>query len=467
MDEFFRQIQGKKIHIVGVTGAEGSSILRLLVKHKIPDIVLHDFLGEQTVEKSFKLWHKGISLPERNRLYEQFQSDISQVTFLRGGNYLKNILKADLIFVPQSWRLYKDRNTLLYKAKAMHIPFYSLTRLYLDYARATVIGVTGTVGKGSVAYLITEYLRSAGKSVYMAGNETWMVQIADKLDSMTPRDYLVLEISHRQLQDGFTRAPHIAVFTNLYPNHLDEMSWDEYRHLKLSLIKSQVQGDITVLNHDDPVLVQTSRLLKSETSFFSVKDRNMNTKNIQSIYSRIMNKKSNHYQSNILAAMTVMDILQIPLDNVLNVISKISSLPARVEKIGNISGVEFYNDIKSTTPWATMAGLRKLAPNLILICGGDTKEIDYSTFFAEAKKYTKHIIALKSTLSREVEKHLPKQMYTISGELETAIQQAYKMSSKKSKILISPAAAFFYSKFIRGKKSIRKILTSLLPREQE
>ncbi len=468
LQEFLQNIRDKAIHIVGVTGAEGSSILRFLLKHHIRDITAHDFLKENTIEKSYKLWHKGITVAEKNKYFQDFIVDLKQVKFNQGDSYLKDVLKADIIFVPQSWRLYEE-NSLLWQAAENKIPFYSLTRLYLELSEAQLIGVTGTVGKGSVANILLQILKKnlpAERKVYFSGNETWMLQLGDKLDEMKKDDILILEISHRQLLDGFNKAPHIVVFTNLYPNHLDELSWEKYKQAKFNLLLSQKSSDFAVINYDIEELKAIVPQLKSKVLFFSSKNKDMNIKSVQEIYQFFLNNKSIHYLDNILASGTVANLLGVENKRIIECLKIIKSLPARLEYIASISGIEFYDDIKSTTPWATIAAVTKLLPNVILICGGRTKGINYQDFADKLKDKVKHLIIIKSELNQELSKVLPADLYTVADDLKSAIKHAFATAKAGDKIVVSPSAAFFYSDFIKGKKSLRKLIISLLPKEK-
>lgn len=468
LQNFLENLKNKSIHIVGVTGAEGSSILRFLLKHHIKNITAHDFLKEKTIEKSYKLWHKGISTDKRNKNFHKFVSDLKLVKFYSGDDYLKDILKAEIIFVPQSWRLYKE-NFSLWEAKKENIPFYSLTRLYLEYSKGQVIGVTGTVGKGSVANLLAQILKKSlpnGRQVYFAGNETWMGQLADKLDEMNLGDILVLEISHRQLLDGFDKAPHIIIFTNLYPNHLDEVSWEEYKRLKLSLLQSQKDTDLAVINYDIEELRKIVPQLKSKIFYFSGKDKLMNMKSVQDIYQYFMDNDSIHYLDNIMAASTAATLLGIDKKIIVRQLKTINSLPARLELLNKVSGVEIFDDIKSTTPWATIAAVSKLSPNVILVCGGRTKGLDYKVFAQKVKDKVKHTVVIKSELSAPLVKLLPEDSYSEASDLKEGINSAFQKAKMRDKIVVSPTAAFFYTDFIRGKISLKKIVTSLLPKEK-
>ena len=129
MDKFIEFLRNKKIHVVGVTGAEGSNILRFLIKHKLTGVTTHDCVKENQIEQSFKLWHKGISQTEKEKLFKGFLADLSQSHTSFGDKYLIGIDHADIVFTPQSWRLYKERNQKLWVAYKKGIPFYSITRM--------------------------------------------------------------------------------------------------------------------------------------------------------------------------------------------------------------------------------------------------------------------------------------------------------------------------------------------------
>jgi len=460
LQSFLGSLKGKNIHLIGATGAEGSSLLSLLLSSDIPNITAHDFINATALEKNFKIWHKGLSVEQRNNLFHHFLKNLNRVEFNDSSSYLKGIENADCVFVPQSWRLYRANNKLL-NLKKRNIPFYSLMRLYLDFAPAKIVAVTGTVGKGSVAYLIYEILKRSNKNVYFTGNETWRLQLAEKLVSMNSNDYLVLEVSHRQLLDGFTRAPMYLVFTNLYPNHLDEMGIADYYSHKLSLLKTQKTGDTAVLNYDNLILRKIAPTLKSTVMFFSRKNRQKNIISVQKIFKRLMSIKSNHYPENILAAVTLTLNAGLDSENIIKLLPAIPALTARLEKVGRINNIDIYNDIKSTTPWATLAAIDKLPGRIILIMGGDCKGISQDKFVEKLLENNIICIALKSSMSLLLHKKYPKLKLIEKENLEQGIKYSLSIAKNNQSLLISPAAANFYTNFIKDKKSIRKIIASL------
>lgn len=462
---FVNKYKNRNVHIVGVTGSEGSGILRYLLKHNFSKITAHDFIDRENLSQSFRTWNKDTDSVRKANALKNFLRDIEKIAFNDRNDYLKDILKSDLIFVPQSWRLYKRENLELMEASRRKIPFYSLTRLYLEQSYAKTIAVTGTVGKGSTANMIHQLLILTGNSSYFAGNETWRMQVADRLDEMSDREYLVLEISHRQLQDRLDKGPDIAVYTNIYPNHLDETAISEYYRLKEKLFTAQSSSQTAILNYDFAQIRSLAKKIQSEVVFFSCKQHSLNTKNIQKYFDEIMNIESTQYKDNILSALTVLDKLGFKIRDLIPLLGKITPLPARVELIREFCGRHFINDIKSTTPYATLEALTKFKHAVILICGGHSKNLSYQDFFLSISPRLKKLIILKSDLANLAKKYLSPKDYLIVENLEQGIQEAFKISYTGDIILTSPAGSFFYSDFIRDKKSLRKIITSLPPKD--
>lgn len=460
------EFKDKSVHIVGVTGSEGSAILRFLTKEKFEHITVHDYRPLKWLEKSFKLWHKGMTTKLRNDAFEVFTEDLKKVHKNFEDDYLKGIESADIIFAPQSWRLYKEQNAPLFQVHQKGIPFYSLIGLYLDLSPATVVGVTGTVGKGSVSHLIHDVLKGSGKSVYYGGNDTWNKQPLEEVMSLTSTDYLVLEISHRQLQEGIGKSPHTTVLTNIYPNHLDEISWEEYKKLKFSLFANQTSSDYAVLNKDYEDAESLSMQIKSKVIFFSAKNPEVNTKYVQNLYEYFMRNKSNHLLENILAAGSALELLGISSNQAISAISNSSPPGARIQKIAEGNGVEWYDDLKSTTPWATLALIRKLGKDTILIMGGKTKGINYKNALAEIQKGVQKLIIVTSELSLEAQKYLTVDSFAAVDTLKEALVLAKKEAREGTKIAVSPGCAFFYTDFIQGKESVSKIIALLRGKSQ-
>ena len=458
------KFRNKKIHIVGITGVEGSAVLEFLLKHGITDITGHDFIKSEEIEKSFKIWHKGIGKIQRNKEFQSFKEDVNKIKYYFKKDYLKDINSADIIFVSQNWYSY-SQNRILHDLKSK-TPFYSMTRLYLELSPAITVGVTGTVGKGSVSHLLIQILEKAGKKVYFGGNDTWSDQVLDKLDEMKSDDILILEISHRQLLADFSKSPHIAVITNIFPNHLDEMPFADYVKAKFRILSKQTENDVTILNFDNPHTKEFGQNANSKVLYFSIKNLHVNSPiiNYDQII-RAVKKPGDHNKENALAAALAARTLGVSEVNIIKGIQVFMGIKARLEKIAEIDGVSYYYDLKSTTPWATMAAVSSFTDKSILIMGGYSKKLDYLPLVEVLKTKVKLLILLKSEVADQLKRSVSGVEIFETDNLRTALEKAKEISASGDRVILSPGGAFFYTMFIDKKESYRKIITSLLPKE--
>ncbi|MBI5452749.1 hypothetical protein HY945_04770, partial [Candidatus Gottesmanbacteria bacterium] len=103
----------------------------------------------------------------------------------------------------------------------------------------------------------------------------------------------------------------------------------------------------------------------------------------------------------------------------------------------------------------------KLSPNVILVCGGRTKGLDYKVFAEKIRDKVKHTVVIKSELTAPLVKLLPEDSYSEASDLKEGINSAFQKAKMGDKIVVSPAAAFFYTDFIKGKKSIKRLVEEL------
>lgn len=278
----------KNIHIIGISGAEGSAIARFLMSNGVKDITGHDFCEERDFEKSFNSFHDWISSKEKRRAYLKLKR--LPIKFRFKDYYLIDVHQADLIFVPQSWFRYKENEKL--KRLKDKIPFSSITKLYFQLCPCPIIGVTGTSGKSTTARIIYEILRKghAKGQVYFSGNDRQNVQVLDQILNIKPEDVLVLEISNRQLMIDLERSPYIAVITNISPNHIDDHgTYQNYINTKKKILKYQTRKDFAVLNYDNKITKEFAKDCKAQPFLFSsqkleegafVKEKNLIIKKI-------------------------------------------------------------------------------------------------------------------------------------------------------------------------------------------
>ena len=119
------------------------------------------------------------------------------------------------------------------------------TDLFLRFSKCTCVGVTGTKGKTTTSTLIYEMVKQSGKKVCLIGNMG--IPVLDELEN-GDAEIAVIEMSSHQLEYT-TASPHIAVMTNIYPEHLDHYNgFSGYVTAKLNIIRHQVGCDYFICN---------------------------------------------------------------------------------------------------------------------------------------------------------------------------------------------------------------------------
>lgn len=337
-----------------------------------------------------------------------------------------------------------------------------------------IVGVTGTRGKSTVAHLIYEVFKKTGKKVFLGGNVKAVATLPLlKKISNGSGAVIVLELDSWQLQ-GFGDAkisPHIAVFTNFMPDHLNyyKGSLKRYFDDKASIFRYQNKDDFLIVGKNGREAIR---------KFFKRKIRS------RIIISRAENVPKNwkikilgkHNLENIAAAIAGLKTLGIEIRHIKKAVESFNGLPGRTEFIKEIKGVKYYNDTNATTPEAVIAGLeafKKHKGKIILISGGADKNLDYNNYSRVVKKYVKAIILFKGTASEKIIKGLrienqeSKEKIKFFSEIKS-MKEALKIATTNAErgdvVILSPGAAsfgIFKNEYDRGEQFV-KLLKMLL-----
>ncbi|MEK9613227.1 MAG: UDP-N-acetylmuramoyl-L-alanine--D-glutamate ligase [Flavobacteriaceae bacterium] len=326
-----------------------------------------------------------------------------------------------------------------------------------QFTNATLIGITGTNGKTTTTLLTYEILKNAGFHVGLAGNigTSFAREVAQ-----SDYDYYVLEISSFQLDDIHDFAPHIAVITNITPDHLDRYNQDfqAYIAAKIKINQKQSQRDFLLFNADDPVLKTAVEAIKTEaeikdygiekstysTSFEDQHIKISNQKSITMIHSAQFPLSGRHNLLNAMAAATVGNLLNISKDSIRESLIHFKGAPHRMEKVLTIQHVSYINDSKATNVNATFFALDSVDTPLIWIVGGVDKGNNYDSLLPLIREKAKAIICLG--MDNEKLKNTFEGISDIFVETESmseAVKIAHKVSVPKDTVLLSPACASF------------------------
>lgn len=372
----------------------------------------------------------------------------SNIEFHFGEHKVEDFLNADVIFKGPSvpWT-----SGPLVQAQNKGIPVEMEMSFVVENYQGKVIGITGTRGKSTTTHLIYNLLRESGFKVSLGGGLPGISTI-DCLKEADENSWLVAELSSWALS-GFHRkkiSPHIAVFTNLYPDHLNYYkNLEDYFYDKQAIFQYQKKGDYLIINKMLKTIVLDSRLRGNDTWF----DKN-------DFPYKLTYLKGDHNLENAAASLKVAEILKIDKNNAVEIISKFRGLPYRLEVIRKKDNVTFINDTTSTTPIATIKAIDSLRDKkIILFLGGNSKNLPIVQLINRLYSVEK-IILLAGNFTDEIlpilkEKYQDKLVGPFDN-LENAVSEAYRVAQTLAEdivLLFSPGAtsfAMFNNEFHRG-----------------
>lgn len=467
--DFLNSLKDKKIHIVGLSGTEGAAVASFLIKHNIEkNVEASDFNSKNNLKESFFKFHSTLSKKERDKLLNSILN--SKIKIHYKDKYLKNVEKADIIFASQGWIKHKQNYPRLSNIfKKNKEKFFSMTKLYLEMSEAKTIGVTGSNGKSTTVRLIYEMCKRGDKKTFFAGNDRANIQVLDKLENMKPSDLFVLEISDRQLIMPIKKSPHIAVITNIVPNHLDDHgTFARYIKIKKRILDYQTKNDSAVLNYDNRITKRLSKDVQGKVYYFSTKNNLKRGAFIDnnSIVLNISGKKETipisyikipgkHNIENILAASLAASLAGISSFNIKKAIEKFHGLKQRLEYVSTKKGRKFFYDRQGTTSDATIAALKAFDNNIIHIVGGEDKGMEYERLAKIIAEKVKYLIILPGTGSKKIKKELKKlnfRNYSEAKDIREAISAVAKDSEVGDTILLSPSCVYAQLEFVGKNK---------------
>jgi len=436
-------LKKKKIHLIGVSGAEGSSLALFLIRLGCRNLTGHDFKTKNDFLKSFFAYHENLSAANQRSYFKEIKNGLKKINFK--DRYLKGLAEAEIIFAPASHFRYPQNRPLKKYQAGKKIKFWSWYNLLLEFFPGTIIGVTGTAGKGTATNLIYRILKQAGKKVFLVG-ESWQFADWQKIFQSGQKGMVVAEISNRTLTfaPASKKSPSLAIITNIFPNHLDDHqnSFKRYLRTKLELVRYQKKGEWAIINRDDAVLKKLK--WPGYTVFYSLKNKN-DLKLIDNDYL----KNYPHLKSDCLAAVQAAKILKISPSAIKKAIKNFKPRTARLQTVRRLKGVTFINDAAATRPKATIFAVNSLPKNKVILILEGSRKIPLKKEFMELLATVKKQRVKKILLSGQIRNFLKplfqktRLNYQITPDLAGSIKQAWQDAQKDDVILLSPACESF------------------------
>jgi UDP-N-acetylmuramoylalanine--D-glutamate ligase len=329
------------------------------------------------------------------------------ISFRLGPDYLANLTDFTEVFRSPGLPLFEPH---VQRARAAGVHITSAMRLFLDLCPCTIIGVTGTKGKGTTSSLIHRILdlsqAKKGHRAFLGGN----IGIAPFkfLAELESEDLVVLELSSFQLED-FEKSVDIAVITNITEDHLApadpvnpnyHKSRADYITAKTNLFRHQGFNGVTILNMVDPTSRELQALAPGRLLTYGDRPQpqgawyvnqagvdvirwNLTGAAERLISSAAIQVRGKHNLLNIAAAALASRTAGADLESIREGISGYQGLEHRLEYVATVNEVQFFDDSFATAPDPTIVALKAFSEPIVLIAGGADKGADFSVLAEE------------------------------------------------------------------------------------
>ena len=450
-DTYFESLKGKRIVVLGL-GVSNRPLVRLLLSYGC-DVTGCDKTPREKLDGEILLLEQ-----QGCKLH-------------LGEGYLEN-LTADVVFRTPGMH---PENPALAALRNAGAEVTSEMEVFFALCPCRIIAVTGSDGKTTTTTLIAEMLKAAGKTVWLGGNIG--APLLERCTQMQPEDFAVVELSSFQLMD-MTHSPHIAVVTNLAPNHLDmHKDMQEYVDAKKNIFLHQGVGDKLILNADNDITSVFkgvgitrffARLGKTEQGVCLDGDEILRdgkaVLNVKDILIPGVHNIEN-YMAAILAVEGLVD------DGTIRSVAKtFGGVEHRIELVRVKDGVRYYNDSIASSPTRTMAGLRSFPEKVLLIAGGYDKHIPYDVLGPVICKHAKAVFLNGATADKirkaveDAPEYAPGHPELVNcADFTDAVRKSVAAAKEGDVVLMSPASAGFdqFKNFMERGKYFKKLIMEL------
>lgn len=399
---------------------------------------------------------------------------LENVEYVFGQHRVEDFTSADMVIKNPSvpWT-----NKHIRLALEKKIPVEMDASLFFQLCKNPIVGITGTKGKTTTSALIFEILKEAGKNPVKAGSG--QIAVLDKLKDLKGDSTVVFELSSWRLSalGRIKKSPHVAVFTNIYPDHLNYYkTMEKYIADKKYIFSNQKPDDFCVINWDNEYLQKMEPEIKSQVIKFSesrigqgkfiylnggIIYFNDGVEEKEVIKLEEIKLKGSHNISNIMAAIGAGYAMGAKIEQIKKGIQNFNGLPHRLEFVRELGGAKYYNDTSATTPESAIAGINSFSEPIVLIAGGSDKNLNMTEWGKVIAEKAKSVIFLKGAGTDKIISAMKKDMgeenkdFKIANSMEEAVESARAEANQGDIVLLSPGAAsfgLFQNEFDRGDK---------------
>lgn len=457
LKDFFKSLRKKKIACLGI-GVSHLDVIRLFAQKGAAVTACDKRSREELGETARELESLGVALK-------------------LGNDYLENIDAEMVLRTPgMKWSLPQ-----LVSLRERGVNLTSEMELFFGLCPCPIIAVTGSDGKTTTTTLIAEMLRAGGGTVHLGGNIGRA--LLPVIEEINPEDAAVVELSSFQLI-SMRRSPAVAVVTNISPNHLDWHSdMEEYINAKKNILRYQSAEGRAVLCRDGENCREFAHEAKGSVAWFSMKEPVENGAFLRDrelflarggIEEKIVSASEirlpgEHNIANVLAAIAAAQGLA-GTDAMRRVAREFAGVEHRIEFVRELDGVKWFNDSIASSPTRTIAGLRTLGRNLVIIAGGRDKGVPFDAMAPEICSRVRLLI-LAGEAAGKIEAavlacadYAPGSPEIIrAADIPEAVQIARERTAPGDIVSLSPACTSFdrYANFEERGKHFKRLVGEL------
>ncbi|MGB9823558.1 MAG: UDP-N-acetylmuramoyl-L-alanine--D-glutamate ligase [Candidatus Hydrothermia bacterium] len=364
--------------------------------------------------------------------------------------HTEKVLSSDLIVVSPG---VKPDTPILEKARSKKIEILGELEVGYLLTSGKYIAITGTNGKSTVTTLTYELLKDNSNDVIMAGN------VGEPLSMYAFHDGIfVLEVSSFQLKTIDTFKPDIGVILNIDQDHMDwHPTFEDYVESKARIFENQDQQDYLILNYDDEVVRSLAKKAKSQVLWVSLRQEvtrgaylsedkviiKLDGERIQAFSTDELLIKGIHNVFNASVASLIAYLNGVNVEKIREILRRFKGLPHRIEFVTEKNGVKFYDDSKGTNPHAVLWALEGFKEPIILIMGGEDKDLDFYPLRDTIIKHCKLIIAIGKAKPKIINTFQDIVEVIPADDMKDAVEKAWSKAQSGDVILLSPGCASF------------------------
>jgi len=344
-------------------------------------------------------------------------------------------------------------------ARAAGVPVIAEIELAFRHLAGRVAAITGTKGKTTTTAALGAMLREAGFDARVGGNIG--APLVGLVEGSTEATTFAVEVSSFQLEGTVRFHPHVAVWLNLSPDHLDRHpSLGAYVAAKARVFANQGPGDWAVVNADDPVVLEQARAARARKLLFRVTGEPLPSGDgaffegglarfrLDGRLETLFRKgevvlPGAHLLGDLLVAAAAARLLGAPAEAIARAVRAFRGVEHVLEHVATIGGVLYYNDSKATNVEAARRSLEAFTRPVLIVLGGRYKGGDFGLLAPELRTHGRRVLAIGEARDRvkaALEGAVP---VDSCSSLRDAVERAHAAARPGDVVLLAPACSSF------------------------